>query len=140
MGLLVAGVLLFVGGLFALRVAIGVTKQEVRLSGGKTVSGQVVAINTRQSRQRGRTVTYTFPVLRFSTIEGVEYEREAQYSWAGGREGQQVQVRYAPEDPTLCRVASSKLGPIGTVLAWVATAAFLAVGVALALNGLSNVF
>lgn len=134
MGLLITGVVLFVGGMFGLRVAIGVTKQEWKLTGGKTVQGQVVGFNTRQSRQRGRVVTYTFPVLRFRTVEGAEYEQESQYS-GGGRPGQQVQVRYSPEDPTLCRVATSKMGMIGVAVAWVVTAAFTVVGLALAVNG-----
>lgn len=139
MGLLITGVVLFVGGMFALRVAVGVTRQERKLSGGRTVQGQVVSFVSRQSKQRGRVVTYTFPVLRFRTAEGAEYEQESQYSW-GGSVGQEVQVLYSPDDPTLCRVAGSKMGMIGVAVAWVVTAAFTVVGLALAVNGWQDAF
>lgn len=138
MGLLVTGVLLFVGGMFALRVAVGFSRQEVKISGGVTVQGEVVRFNTSQVRHHGRLSTYTFPVLRFRTREGEEREQESQYSWSG-RPGQQVPVLYSPEDPTLCRVATSRLGTVGVVIVWVVTAAFAVVGAAMAINGLGEV-
>ena len=138
MGLLVTGIMLLVGGMLGLRVAVGVTRQELRLAGGRTAPGQVVAFRTRQSRDRGRVVTYTFPVVRFRTAEGVDVEQESQYSYSGAG-GQQVQVRYAPDDPTLCRVATSRVGSVGVALAWVVTAGFTVAGVAVATSGLQEV-
>lgn len=138
MGLLVVGVVLFVGGLFALRVAIGFSRQEAKISGGVTVQGEVVRFNTRQVRHHSRLSTYTFPVLRFRTRDGEEREQESKYSWSG-RPGQQVPVLYSPDDPKLCRVATSRLGTIGVVIVWVVTAAFIVTGAAMAINGLGEV-
>ncbi|HEY8458247.1 MAG TPA: DUF3592 domain-containing protein [Actinopolymorphaceae bacterium] len=117
---------------------VGLARQERKLRNGITVSGEIVDIVEERRRYRGlsgplsstQIRVYRYPVLRYRTLDGREFTMKSQYADTGGRTvGDRVDVVYAPDEPTLVRVAKSSFTKWAIPFAGGIAALLLAIGV-----------